>query len=364
MSDPLPLLDAALRGATITLLLLLAARLLRDRPGAWGSRMSAALGAGLCVQVVASTPLFEAGVPWRWQTPLVAVSVGNAVLFWLFALALFRDGWRLRPRHAAVWLAVLALAWLQCSRPSAAGALAMRWLPLFFALLAMAAAVSRWQGDLVEPRRNLRSFIVVGGSLYTLVLVALRLAAPQGRLSPPMAALDMALLLCILGGMAGRLLRTADAGLFEPVPAAARPAILQPPAVPAVPLPGSSNVAAADPAEDRLAQALHSVMQNDQVWRDEDLGVAALARRLAVPEYRLRRLINQRLGHRNFSAYVNRFRLDEAQRVLADPARRDQAVLNVALDAGFGSIGPFNRAFKADTGLTPTEFRRHRLADS
>jgi AraC-like DNA-binding protein len=34
------------------------------------------------------------------------------------------------------------------------------------------------------------------------------------------------------------------------------------------------------------------------------------------------------------------------------------------MDAGFQSIGPFNRAFKADTGLTPTEFRRDALAQS
>jgi AraC-like DNA-binding protein len=39
-------------------------------------------------------------------------------------------------------------------------------------------------------------------------------------------------------------------------------------------------------------------------------------------------------------------------------------VLTIALDVGFGSIGPFNRAFKAGTGLTPTEFRQRALADS
>jgi len=36
-------------------------------------------------------------------------------------------------------------------------------------------------------------------------------------------------------------------------------------------------------------------------------------------------------------------------------------ILTIALDAGFGSIGPFNRAFKTHTGLTPTEYRRARL---
>jgi len=39
-------------------------------------------------------------------------------------------------------------------------------------------------------------------------------------------------------------------------------------------------------------------------------------------------------------------------------------ILTIALDAGFQSIGPFNRAFKAHTGMTPSEFRRGGLAQA
>jgi AraC-like DNA-binding protein len=45
---------------------------------------------------------------------------------------------------------------------------------------------------------------------------------------------------------------------------------------------------------------------------------------------------------------------------LADPGQAEVPILTIALDAGFGSIGPFNRAFKAQTGLTPSEYRRAR----
>ena len=37
-------------------------------------------------------------------------------------------------------------------------------------------------------------------------------------------------------------------------------------------------------------------------------------------------------------------------------------MLTIAMDTGFQSIGPFNRAFKAATDLTPTEFRRLAVA--
>ena len=105
-------------------------------------------------------------------------------------------------------------------------------------------------------------------------------------------------------------------------------------------------------------------MTEQLAYRTEDLSITRLAAQLKVPEYRLRRLINQRLGHRNFNAFVNGYRLDEARAVLADPQRRHLPVLGIALDAGFQSIGPFNRAFKAATGRTPTEYRRDKLADS
>jgi AraC-like DNA-binding protein len=39
-------------------------------------------------------------------------------------------------------------------------------------------------------------------------------------------------------------------------------------------------------------------------------------------------------------------------------------VLTIAMDAGFQSLGPFNRAFKAATDLTPTEFRRLAMANA
>jgi AraC-like DNA-binding protein len=98
-------------------------------------------------------------------------------------------------------------------------------------------------------------------------------------------------------------------------------------------------------------------MAVDHAYRREDLSIATLASLLSVPEY-------QRLGHRNFNAFVNGFRLAEAMAALADSSKRELPVLTIALSAGFQSIGPFNRAFKAATGLTPTEFRKQKLADS
>jgi AraC-like DNA-binding protein len=99
-------------------------------------------------------------------------------------------------------------------------------------------------------------------------------------------------------------------------------------------------------------------MEEDKVYREEGFGVTGLAVRLGIPEYRLRRLINQRLGHRNFTAFVNIYRLAETMAALADSGQAEVPILTIALDAGFQSLGPFNRAFKAHVGMTPSEYRR------
>jgi AraC-like DNA-binding protein len=72
-------------------------------------------------------------------------------------------------------------------------------------------------------------------------------------------------------------------------------------------------------------------------------------------------LINDHSGHRNFAAFVNARRIDAAKRRLADPAHARTTVAAIAFELGFGSLGPFNRAFKEATGKTPTEWRRETL---
>ncbi len=370
-----PLLDAGLRGVVVALLLLLAAAMSRERPRPPFSRLGTLFALGLVVQVIAAAPAFEAAVPRHWQAPAVGVSVGNGVLFWLFVLALLDDDFVLRRWHVAAWLAVFAVSTFNCATgwrdPSALGLIAVglqRSVPLVTALLAATAAASTWRADLVEKRRRLRMFIVVAGSLYTVAIFALRTAAPLGRLSPSSATLDVAALLAIVAVVAYGMLRLAPSELFprsvvddaiaEPLGDATASRAEPAPADTAPPL------APADADEGRLAATLQRLMRDDRAYRLEGLTVAGLAARLGVPEYRLRRHVNRRLGFRNFNAYVNSFRLEEARAGLADPARRALPVLTIALEAGFQSIGPFNRAFKAATGLTPTEFRRENSADS
>jgi AraC-like DNA-binding protein len=89
--------------------------------------------------------------------------------------------------------------------------------------------------------------------------------------------------------------------------------------------------------------------------KDPELNVATLARHLGANTAYVSRAINEGLGV-NFSTFVNALRSDDVAAAIR--AGRDDDLLDLALEAGFGSKASFNRAFLARFGVTPTEYRR------
>lgn len=109
-------------------------------------------------------------------------------------------------------------------------------------------------------------------------------------------------------------------------------------------------------AEDRqLAERLMRLLREDAIHTEPELRIADVARRLNEPEHRVSRAISAGLGFANFNRLINHHRIEQAKRHLASDD--DRSILEIALECGFGSIGPFNRAFKAETGVTPRAYR-------
>lgn len=119
---------------------------------------------------------------------------------------------------------------------------------------------------------------------------------------------------------------------------------------------------------DGLGERLLHLMGDEAAYALPNLRIADVARRLGEAEYRVTQCITGALGFRNFNHMANHFRISEAKRRLSDPHLDHLPILTIALDCGFGSIGPFNRAFKVETDVTPTDFRktcrRARFAES
>jgi AraC-like DNA-binding protein len=125
--------------------------------------------------------------------------------------------------------------------------------------------------------------------------------------------------------------------------------------------PAPAEVPRLDAADRLTLDKLQAAMDAGEAWRREGITIGALAEQVGVPEHRLRRLINDHLGQRNFAAFVNARRIEAAKRILSDPAQARTTVAAVAFDLGFGSLGPFNRAFREATDKTPTQWRREAL---
>jgi AraC-like DNA-binding protein len=355
-------LDLGLRGAASGLFLMMVLLLLQLRPTNRNILLGMAMSAGGAAYAIATAPFIPKSSFW-WTLPILSA---QSVVFWLWARTTFDDDFILRLWHGALWLAVVgigfsvSLTWTSWPAFARNGAKALSVIALVLALSAVIQTIKTWRADLVARRRRLRIAVLV----INLLFVAL--VAGSGLISAPVASLGAsgslasALSLFALAMLAGW-------GVFGPN--ATAPAMLATAAIATGDTP-SEPQAATDHGDEReriapiLLRRLDNLMTVERIYRHEGLSIGALAVKLDLQEYRLRQVINEGLGYRNFNAFLNRYRIDDAKAALSDPNQRDVPVLTIAMDAGFQSIGPFNRAFKADTGMTPTEFRRHALAQS
>jgi len=107
---------------------------------------------------------------------------------------------------------------------------------------------------------------------------------------------------------------------------------------------------------DEAEKLLRAVMENDRLYLDEELSLRSLSEKIGLAPSYVSQVINERLK-KNFYDFVNGDRVEEAQRILRDPRRRDQKILGIAFDTGFASKVAFNRVFKKYTDLTPSEYK-------
>lgn len=351
----LPLVDAIARGVAVGAFSILGLAYAKSNQSAatrWIGALFFATTIGHCLSNCVYLRM-ESAEPDLLTWALSAAGTG---MFWTFAVTLFEDDLKIRPAH--IWVPLAALGLGSLARMVGYPENRPIWLTynlLSVALVGHALSViwRGWRGDLVERRRRLRAPVMAAASFYVLLTAAQDALAVLGR---PIPALPIFQGLFLAGlGVAGgyALLRLDPAMVREPE----RPKQTTPTE------PSASDLAPA--ADSQTLKRLAKVMDEDEVWRREDLSIRSLADMLSLPEHRLRRLINGSMGYRNFAAFVNARRIEAAKAALADPDQGRKPVSSIAFDLGFGSLGPFNRAFRDATGMSPTEWRAQQgLADS
>lgn len=339
-------LDVVIRAAAIAALLFLALMLGRDGKGRGPALLFLPLALCLSGFVAGNTP--DAGLRLSGPAGDFAhlISGYGAVFIWWFCLACFDRGFRL-----GGWVLAAGLVWMlvaSLDRGLLGSALADRglsWVLVAFGFgmvghLAWRLLRDR-EGDLVESRRGARLLVV--GLLGGLLLIDLLVDVVRGFDWRPrwFASGQNAAILAFTLWLAARLLRADPAPLSF-----------------AVATPAAAPASRANP----LAERLHRLIEVERIHLDPELSLAVFVRRMGAPERAVRQLINHELGHDHFRAFLNACRMEEARRLLADPARAGDKLIAIAMDSGFSSLASFNRVFRASEGCTPSDYRSIRLA--
>ena len=214
---PLAVLDLALRSATVALLLVLGVVLLRDFRGVLAGRLAAAFALGSAAHALTSG--VGVTVPFSiWHAPLIALSTGNAVVFWLFTRALFDDAFRMRRWHGLIWIAVTAFSFVNCLwiAPVASvrvSVVAVNLLVLGF--IALAGIIVRNSILLVDfirhgrrPDRSLREVLLEAGAVRFKPILLTALAAMIGAATILVDPIFQGLAISLLFGLASSTLLT------------------------------------------------------------------------------------------------------------------------------------------------------------
>jgi AraC-like DNA-binding protein len=293
-------------------------------------------------------------LPTFWSTLSRAASLPATGLCWWFACSLIDDRFRLGPIK---WLGLIAatvyptyyfLHSLSVPIPRLPP-LAIEFgvvPPLVLCGHMLWMAIGGFREDLLEPRRRFRLWmvaVIASAVVASLMSEYIEHAATANLLRAGFAFATGLLAVFWLLRFSHETLSFANTADEKPEPASER---------------------TIDPRDVAALGRLNNAMARDQLFLEPELSIGSLAAKIGIPEHQLRGLINRGMGHRNFSSYLTRLRIDHAKSLLADPDKARQQILRLSMDSGFASLATFNRAFKALEGITPTEFRKNALENA
>ena len=110
-------------------------------------------------------------------------------------------------------------------------------------------------------------------------------------------------------------------------------------------------------------QKLIEYIKKDKPYIDNELKLQDIASYLGLPPYQLSQVINTELKT-NFYSLINKYRIEEAKRLLIDHSKQHLNILEIAFETGFNSKSAFNMAFKKNTTMTPSQYKQAQIHQS
>lgn len=106
-----------------------------------------------------------------------------------------------------------------------------------------------------------------------------------------------------------------------------------------------------------LSVRLSSLMENDKLFLNNDLNLAAVAEKLGISIHEASFLINETTKD-NFYNFVNKYRIEEAKKLLASAKMNELNIVGIAFASGFSSKTTFNTTFKRAVGISPSQYSK------
>ena len=111
-----------------------------------------------------------------------------------------------------------------------------------------------------------------------------------------------------------------------------------------------------EPVSEAVIERLENTMESERPYLNQNLSFERLAEKLDIPVKELSNAI-KRHYEVNFYEFINNYRIQEARRMLEDPAENDKSITNIFYDAGFNSKSVYNTLFKKKFNKTPSQYR-------
>ena len=289
--------------------------------------------------------------PFLWFGVPLVVSV--PVSFYVFTKSLFDENYRITPWHTLFFILCVgftSFCFIAYPTPSELWAsffFASRLILILFLLLGFWECLSGWKDDLLSARRVIRIILAFSFGMILLVHFVTDLSA--GIIDESLLTITSIGFAMTLGGLCAFLFTQPKESLAS--------------------LLTQTDITTETVSSPVLAQsavqttpeltALNRLMDEEKLYREHGLSLTTLAERIQLKEHQLRKIIHESKGFKNFSEYVGSYRLNEIKQRLADPQENKLPILTIALEAGYKSINPFNRAFKQNFGMTPSEYRQN-----
>lgn len=112
---------------------------------------------------------------------------------------------------------------------------------------------------------------------------------------------------------------------------------------------------------DKILNHLLQYMENEKPHLDTSLTLGKLANGINTTPHQLSQIINSEMN-KNFFNFINSYRVVEVKQRLDNPKLAHMKLIHIALDSGFNSQASFSKAFKEETGMTPSAYRKSFLS--